>query len=223
MPAETFVLAIASHKGGTGRTTAACALSWLWGQAGLRVALADADPVHAARLIAVDATGKCPWDNVRYFEGLPNSGSGADLVVVDCPSLMDPLVQPALRSCHAVVLTCIADPLSLRTVPAAAQVLATARVSNRRLELLGVLIGLYDGLDVIQAPMLGRLRQMHGDLLLTPPVPYDPAIRDWAATPGAALPVSRAADAFASIGDQIADVVQRQFRINLFAARAGRG
>ena len=221
MAREPFVLAIASHKGGTGRTTTACALAWLWGQAGLRVALADADPVRAARLIATDGGGECPWDNVRYFDGLPEPDSGADLVIADCPSLMDAAVEPVLRHCHSVVLTCVADPLSLRTVPAAARVLATARVSNPRLELLGVLIGLYNSLDVIQAPMLGKLRQMHGDLLLTPPIPYDPGIRDWAANPGSPLPVSRAADAFASVGDQIADVVQRTHGHNLFAVRAG--
>jgi len=177
---EPFVLAIASHKGGTGRTTAACALAWLWGQAGIRVALADVDPVRAARLIATEG-GDCPWDNVRYFDRLPDTDSGAELVVVDCPSLMDPTIDRVLRNCHSVVLTCVADPLSLRTVPSAARVLATARVSNPRLELLGVLIGLYNSLDVIQAPMLGKLRQMHGDLLINPPIPYDPEIRDWAA------------------------------------------
>ena len=32
MAGEPFVLAIGSHKGGTGRTTTACALAWLWGQ-----------------------------------------------------------------------------------------------------------------------------------------------------------------------------------------------
>ena len=71
MPGEPFFLAIGSHKGGTGRTTTACALAWLWGQDGFRVTLADADPVQAAGLIALDESGQCPWSNVTYLPEFP--------------------------------------------------------------------------------------------------------------------------------------------------------
>ena len=90
--------------------------------------LADADPVHAAGLIALDESGECRWPNVTYSVDLPEpsqSAFEADVIVIDCPSFMDPTVQDVLRRCHGVVLTCVADPLSLRTVPAAAGVLAT--------------------------------------------------------------------------------------------------
>ena len=52
-----YRLAVASHKGGTGRTTTACAVSWLWGQNGLRVLLVDACRTKAASMIAIDARG----------------------------------------------------------------------------------------------------------------------------------------------------------------------
>jgi cellulose biosynthesis protein BcsQ len=220
---EPFVLAIGSHKGGTGRTTTACALAWLWGQGGFRVTLADADPIRAAGLIALDESGTCPWPNVTYSDGLPARADHSNIVIVDCPSLMDPFVHDVLRRCHGIVLTCLADPLSLRTVPAAAGALATSRVQNPRLELLGLLIGLYDAQSVVQKPMLERVRQMHGELLSDPPAPFDPAIRDWALKPGAALPAGPAADAFAAAREQIADLALKLFRIEIGSSRlAGR-
>src|SRR4051812_3912265 len=117
------MLAVGSHKGGTGRTTAALALAWLWGGAGLRVTLVDADPARAGRLIALNASGDCTWPNVGSVGELPESGPpalDADVVLIDCPPLMTPDAPPVLRRAAGVVLTCQADPLSLRTVPAAA-------------------------------------------------------------------------------------------------------
>lgn len=226
MADEPYVLAIASHKGGTGRTTAACALAWLWGRDGLEVVLADADPIGAAGLVAVDSNGRCDWPNVQFRDcaaGLEPDWSGADLVIVDCSNLMDPAAQSVLQHCHGVVLTCLADPMALRTVPHAARALAEARVANPKLELLGVVIGSYDGADIVQAPMLDRLRTMHGEMLLEPPVPFDADLRDWALSPGAALPQGAGAQALEAIRDRIADLVWRLHRIELGADRlAGR-
>jgi hypothetical protein len=114
-----------------------------------------------------------------------------------------------LRRVNGVVLTCAAEPVSLRTVPAAAGVLSAARANNPKLELLGVLINPYTALDTVQTPMLDRLRQMHGELLLEPPVPYDPAVRDWPLTPGAGLPPGPAADALAAAAGRLRDLVRR--------------
>src|SRR3954465_9639173 len=110
------MLAVASHKGGTGRTTAALALAWVWGGTGLRVTVADADPSRAAGLIALDRTEGCPWPYVHYVSGLPDPGApdlDADVVLIDCPPLMGPEAGSVLRRADGVVLTCQADPLSL--------------------------------------------------------------------------------------------------------------
>ena len=110
---DAYVLTIGSHKGGTGRTTTALALAWLWGRDGLRVTVADADPIRAAGLIALDESGDCPWPNVRYVAGLPGPGDpalDADVVLVDCPPLLSPEAVPILRRTAGVVLTCHADP-----------------------------------------------------------------------------------------------------------------
>ncbi len=225
MSHEPYLLAVGSHKGGTGRTTAAAALAWLWGQEGLRVTLADADPARAAGLIALDESGACPWPNVRYHAGLPGPGDpamDADVVVIDCPPLMTAAAREVLGRAAGVVLTCLADPLALRTVPAVATVLAAAREDNPRLELLGVLIGRYAAGDAVQAPMLGRLRQMHGELVLEPPVPDDPAVRDWPLTPGAGLPGGPAADSFAAVGRLLHEMARQLNGVTLGARADGR-
>jgi cellulose biosynthesis protein BcsQ len=225
MADEPYMLAIASHKGGTGRTTTALALAWQWGGAGLRVTVADADPVHDAGLIALDRSDGCPWPYVHYISDLPESGDldlDADVVIIDCPPLMSAEAPAVLARADGVVLTCQADPLSLRTVPAAAGVLATARIHNPKLELLGVLIGGYNAEDPVQTAMLGRLRQMHGELLLEPPIPEDAAIREWALTPGAGLPVGRAADAYSAVARQLRDMVRRLSGVALAARRGAR-
>jgi len=218
---DGYLLAIGSHKGGTGRTTAALALAWLWGRDGLRVTLADADPLRAAALIACDESGQCPWPNVRYVAGLPEAGDpalAADIVIVDGPPLLTPEAGPILRRMDGVVLTCHADPLSLRTVPAAAGALATAHLQNPAIELIGVLIGGYTGDDPVQELMLGRLRQMHGELLLEPPVPYDPPVRDWPLSPASPLPPGPAADAFAAAAHRLRELVHRLSGVALAAA-----
>ncbi len=203
---EPEVLTVTSHKGGTGRTTTACALAWLCGREGLRVALVDADPARTARLIALDRNGDCRWDNVRYHDGMPEPLDPlpvADMVIVDAPALSDPAAGAVLSRSRGVVLTCLADPLSLRTIPAAARALATARVANADLELLGVLIGRYDAGDEIQSAMLDRLRMTHGDMLLEPPTPEDAELRDWALAPGAPLPPGPGADALEQLREII--------------------
>jgi hypothetical protein len=68
--------------------------------------------------------------------------------------------------------------------------------------------------------MLGRLRQMHGELLLEPPIPDDPAARDWALAPGSDLPPGPAADAFAAIARRLRDLA-RQLSGVAIAARRG--
>jgi hypothetical protein len=188
------------------------ALAWLWGNEGLRVTLADADPGRAAGLIALDESGECPWPNVRYVAGLPAEGDplvDADVVLIDCPPLITPEAAPVLLRAGGVVLTCHADPLSLRTIPAAAGALAAARMRNSSLELIGVIIDDFIVRDPVQVTMLTRLRQMHGDLLLEPPIPEDVGVRDWPLSPGRRLPAGDAAEAFAAVAGRLRELVRQ--------------
>ncbi|MFO0807430.1 MAG: ParA family protein [Gemmataceae bacterium] len=209
MAQRPFLLAVGSHKGGTGRTTTALALAYAWGRAGLHVVLVDADPTQAAGLIACDSHGQCTWPNVQYATELREPLPDADVVIVDCPPLLDASASPVLQKCGGVLLTVLADPLSLRTVPAAASVLAEARSHNPQLELLGVLVAIYNGSDAIQAPMYARLKEMHGDMLVEPPIPDDPALRDWPLMPGSPPPRGPGWRAYAEVADRVAGLAQK--------------
>jgi len=195
-----YVLALCSHKGGTGRSTAAAALAWCFGRAGLDVVLVDADEVRAVSLIARDIDGDCHWPHVRLCRS-PEEASelpAAHLWLIDCPSLMEPAAVPVLERANGVILTCLADPLSLRTLPAAATSLDAARVANPKLELLGMLVGIYEEGDALQSAMLAQVRERHGELLLEPPIPLQPEVRDWPLALGG-LPSGPASEAFFAV------------------------
>lgn len=183
---EPLILALASHKGGTGRTTTALTLAWAFGQAGHKVVFVDADEQQSASLLALDTHGRCPWPGVQFHTG-PESLArpiDADVVVVDPPALTAPTAARVLRHVHGVILTCLADPMSIRTVPAAAAVIEQCRSENPRLELLGLLICIYRAEDPVQAAMLTRMHQAHRDLLLDPVIPFQASLRDWPMRPG---------------------------------------
>ena len=201
MPQPPYILAVVSHKGGTGRTTAALALAWSWGRAGRAVTLLDADPIRSASLVALDGSGNCHWPNVTFRAGLEalNEPLEGEIVVIDSPSLLDKLSRQVLHKARGLILTCLADPLSIRTVPAAATVIETARTVNPQLELLGILISIYNGRDTVQAAMLNRLEQAHKELLLEPAIPFQAEVRDWPLTPGLDPPTGPARDAFAAL------------------------
>jgi chromosome partitioning protein len=196
-----YVLAVVSHKGGTGRTTTALLLSWHFARSGRTVSFIDADPQRSASLVALNASGQCDWQNVRFFSGLDTLGEElpGDLVVIDSPPLTDRTSRPILHLADGLVLTCLADPLSIRTVPAAATVIESAKGVNPSLDLLGILICIYNGQDTIQDAMMSRLKESHQDLLLEPAVPFQPELRDWPLRPGSPPPRGAAAETFAAL------------------------
>lgn len=204
METSPYILALSSHKGGTGRTTAALALAWCWGRAGFDVVLADADSVHAAEMVCLGEGGTCSWLNVHYHSGLPDPETSADLVVVDCPNLSEPVAGEILRIASGVLLSCQADPMSLRTVRSAAEAVHSARQTNPDLELLGIVVGLYDADDPVQPMVLKQLAERHGELLLEPAVPRQPEMGMWAGSAGQEPPSGLALDAFHAIADGLA-------------------
>jgi cellulose biosynthesis protein BcsQ len=210
--AEPLILALASHKGGTGRTTAALTLAWCLGQAGHKVTLIDADEQRSATLLALDQRGECRWRNVTFragAEALDRPLSG-DIVVVDPPALTSPSVPRILLRAQGVILTCLADPLSIRTVPAAATVIEAAKDSNPNLSLLGILICIYNEKDPVQSAMLARLHQAHQDLLLDPVIPFHPEVRNWPLRPGSAPPSGPALEAFTALARNFEAILSNQ-------------
>ncbi|MBA4187531.1 MAG: hypothetical protein C0467_05875 [Planctomycetaceae bacterium] len=216
-PEEPYVLTVTSHKGGTGRTTLALALAWLWGQRGLKVTLMDADPVQAALLVACGPVG-CRWPNVTTVaapDGVGTIPANQDVVVIDSPPATEQLAQVGLRKSNGVVLCCLADSLSLGTLPAATQAVREAKISNPNLDLLGIAVSVFNPLDLDQTRCLSLLRGAHGGLFVEPPIPVRPELRDWPLTAGADLPDGPGRQALRALADvfrdQIADAGWPQF------------
>lgn len=210
LSAQPYVLAVASHKGGTGRTTAALALAWCWGQAGLRTFLVDADPVPAARLVAAGPNGQCPWMGVRLLRSLPGPGDRrvpGELIVVDCPPLTEPDAQRVLQQADGVLLVTQAELLALRTTPTATRALHAARADNPALALVGLLVAAFDEGDAFQSELLSELRSLPGMLLFDPPVPRRPELRDWPLNPGSDLPAGPGRRAYLDIASRLAERV----------------
>ena len=88
-------------------------------------------------------------------------------------------------------------------MPAAANVIEAAKAVNPRLELLGILISIYNDRDPVHNAMLARLRDAHQDLLLEPVIPYQPEVRDWPLHPGTSPPPGAARDAYAALTDTL--------------------
>jgi len=176
----------------------------------LKVSLIDADPVGAARMVALGADGTCPWEGVRFLARMPESVrglAGSDLIVIDAPALTERAAQRVLRLADGVILTCLADPLSLRTIPRAAQALQQARVHNPRLALLGVQIAVFHEQDDLQAGMLQLMRQTLGGLLLEPPIPAQREISDWAEEPGSPLPDGPAREGYMVLANMLEETI----------------
>lgn len=204
---EPYVLAIASHKGGTGRTTTALMLAWLLGQYGRTVTLVDADEQRSATIVASDARGHVDWQGVELRTG-PDAlfePIATDLVIIDPPSLTSPSAGAILRRAHGLILTCMADPLSIRTVPAAASVIEQVRGGAHQPDLLGILIAQYDRHNLVQNAMFSRLQEAHRELLLEPAIPYQANLRSWALHPGSPPPAGPALDALGELAQSLSE------------------
>lgn len=202
-----YVLAVASHKGGTGRTTTALALAWCWGQVGLTTFLVDADPVPAARLVAAGPHGQCPWKGVRLLRSLPTRADRhfpGDVIVVDCPPLTEPDAQHVLHHADGVLLVTQAELLALRTTPTATRAIQVARAQNSSLALVGLFVGAFDEGDALQAELLIQLRSLQDGLFFDPPVPRRPEVRDWPLHPGSDLPEGPSRRAYLDLASQLA-------------------
>lgn len=202
-----YLLAITSHKGGTGRTTTALALAWLWGEQGLRVTLVDADPSGAARLAVCGLDEHSSWPNVHIASEIP-ALLDSDIVVIDCPSLSDPSSRRLLDLADGALLTCLVDLMALRTLPVATRTLSeSAKVNNGRrtssLEMHGVLLTRYRE-EPMQVRLVDELRRMEDDLLLRPEIAEDADFRNWPLLPGDPMPDGPARRAYERIAEELA-------------------
>ncbi len=206
-PAKRIV-AITSHKGGSGTTTCSLALAWCFSQSGRKVFLLDAVPLRTHRLFR--SNDPLVWRNVVWMENLseaPASISSGEMVLIDCPVLIDGATQRVLEVADGVILCCRADPLTLRSFPGASAALALARSQNPKLQIIGISIGLYDRQDDLQVAILHQFRQYHGNLLLDPPIPLSSELRNWGILSGQPLPPGEITESFTSL----AQTLERRF------------
>ena len=103
MDTQPYVIAVASEKGGVGKSTLAASLATYWASIGYRVLCADLDPQGTLLEwdgVGSDAAGEgrptvIPVaNNVR--RSLPQVWSGYDIVVMDTPGRMDQRLGEAL-------------------------------------------------------------------------------------------------------------------------------
>ena len=193
-PSRPLVLGIISHKGGTGKTTTAIELARNWAaQAGAlssrRILLVDSDPIQAAAsLLGLNApeTGKiypCGQSGLSYVHWLPPRWpqqvrwpaafcKGWDLVVVDTPSLQNPLTVQLLPLFDALLLTLTLDPAGMRVLEQGA-IMLERRLDPRRQRLLGVLVTRFQPERALQASLYSSLQREYVGILLPETIPEE--------------------------------------------------
>lgn len=193
--ARPVVLGVISHKGGTGKTTTALELARSWirqadGSA-RRILLVDTDPVQAAAtLLGLEppAPGEiqaCPQEGLFYVHWLPAGWphparwpesflSGWDVVVVDTPSLQNPLTVQLLPLFNALLMTLTLEPASMRVLEQGA-ILLERRLDPHRQRLLGVLVTRYQPDAALQTSLYASLQREYVGILLPETIPEDPS------------------------------------------------
>lgn len=192
------IIAFASHKGGTGRSTALLGLAWALGQRGHAVTVVDAAPIPCLDLIACDASGSIPWRGVE-LAAWPEAVD-RPLVFIDLPPLLSRSAGLWLARCDAVLLTSLPESLSLRTLGRATQA-CTEAARRSELGVLGLLMSLYDGRSALHEAVLSELRDLDPELLLEPALPLDPALSRWPLEPGAPPPPGPGREALLALAE----------------------
>jgi cellulose biosynthesis protein BcsQ len=189
-------LAIISHKGGAGKTSSTVMLADELSRRGFRVLVVDADRQRGCSLLMgiVQRSGRVQQAgaNTWYYcsadlhaEEIPAKAreltAWGDVALVDTPSLDDPLAQGWLRAADAALLVMPVEPISVRTLPGADEVLEAVRIVNPGFQLLGILPTLFNENDRMQRAFLGELISRRQETILATGVPVDPNLAHHAA------------------------------------------
>ncbi len=185
-------LAIISHKGGSGKTSSSVMLAEEFARRGLRVVLVDADRQRSAGLLVgieqPDGTVQQTANpKLRYFcsSGIPLRELPAraselqgqfDLLVIDTPSLDDPLARAWLQFTQYVLLTLPVEPISIRTLEGADAALEQAARLNQRIQAVGLLPTIFDEHDSTQRQLMSELVARRSGDVLSPAIPLDPGL-----------------------------------------------
>jgi cellulose biosynthesis protein BcsQ len=201
------VVALASGKGGVGKSTLALALADVWAAAGWRVALVDFDPqggVTRAAGVAVPSWDNGPpppvsvhgvtlWPAGRALaalapdavaERLAHAAAGADLVVVDLsPALTDAPHAVTLETAAVLVVVARCDAAGLPNVAETVALAHAAGVPCR-------VVPTFRGGTGLSREAEAFLRGRYGDAVTVATIPADAKAAESA---GRGLPVTRSA------------------------------
>jgi chromosome partitioning protein len=127
-------IAVLSRKGGSGKTTVAVSLAVAARQTGLKVVLADIDPLRSAGVVlgarseAASLLLETAGKRLRAVRDAARR-SGCDLLIIDTPPAPESEVQKAIEIADLCVAVTRPSPLDLAAVQ---QTIATIRKSGRR-------------------------------------------------------------------------------------------
>jgi len=204
-----YVLAITSHRGGTGRTTMCAALAWHWAQNGNKVVLVDANPVSTAKYLVCNADGAEVWDRVKLVNaphGLQTTPKHCDIILIDCPPNTEPLCQQSLSLADGVLVTIGSDPFSLASMAQSGARFKDWLRLQPGLQILGVVVPMFAANIQNQTRGLARLQSID-ELFLGPAIPLRREFRDWSLNPGSPPPKGAANDAVEVLSWAILDLV----------------
>ncbi|MCB9919642.1 MAG: ParA family protein [Planctomycetes bacterium] len=212
MTSRPYVLAVASHKGGTGRTMTTIGIARALAARSKRVLLIDGNITPTLHLLlgrdkqtaAIDERELVP--GVFVGTGAPGEASrlDADFVLLDCPPIFDRGADAFIGRANGVILTTLPDPLAIRTIPGATSVLKDVLALHDDLSFLGIAVSIYKDDDPLQREMLDTLRARLGELCLEPPIPWQRELADWSLDAKGDLPAGVARDAYEHLVDDLA-------------------
>ena len=164
-----YVIAVASHKGGVGKTTISAALSWTFGQKNRRVVAVDGENQSGLTAICAKGDNDCFWKNVSLVRQLPPSMSRlsprADLVLVDCPSIFDKEGQRIMELADGILLCINLDILMLRTLPRTLGVFHRLRERKPSTHILGIVVNQY---QPRQIGLFQKINLVNDQLIISP-------------------------------------------------------
>lgn len=145
----------------------------------------------------------------RLKDSIAEIKNDFDYIILDCPPSLGLITINALTAADAVIVPLLCEYYSLEGLSQLTMTIKRVKqLYNPQLELLGVLINMYDGRLNLTIQVLEEIKKYFSDKILKTPVPRNVKISE---APSFGMPIidydkhSKGAAAFASIAREIMD------------------